>query len=70
MDDQMFKTKNEVVGWLSVVSDILVQSADQNISERRRFTISKLSCQFSQISSIVFYEIITVSLGYHRFWAR
>jgi oligoribonuclease (3'-5' exoribonuclease) len=47
------------------VSDDLVQSADQKICERRRFTISELP----QISRTVLYKNITVSLAYHRFCA-
>jgi transposase len=47
----------------SVVSD------DQKICERRRFTISELLCEFAQISRTVFYEIIIVRLGYHKFHA-
>jgi hypothetical protein len=34
----------------SVVNGGLVQRDDQNICERRRFTISELSCEFPQIS--------------------
>jgi transposase len=34
----------------SVVRVDLVRSVDQKICERRRFTISELSCEFSQIS--------------------
>jgi hypothetical protein len=37
-------------GRLAVVSNDLVQSVDQQICERRRFTISELSCEFPQIS--------------------
>jgi hypothetical protein len=51
----------------SVVSDDLVQNVDHKICERRCFTISELSCEFPQISHTVLYEIITVSLGYHKF---
>jgi hypothetical protein len=51
-------------GQPSVVSDDLVQS------ERQRFTISEVSCEFPQISRTVLYQIITVSLGYHKFCAR
>jgi hypothetical protein len=48
------------------VSDDLVQSVDQKICERWRFTISEVSCKFPQISRSVLYEIITVRLGYHK----
>jgi hypothetical protein len=60
----------EQSGRPSVVSDDLVQSVDQNISERWRFTISELSCEFTNISRTVLYEIITDRLGNRRFWAR
>jgi hypothetical protein len=52
------------------VSDDLVQSVDQNICERQRFTISELLCEFPQISSTLLHEIITVRLGYHKFFTR
>jgi hypothetical protein len=35
----------------SAVSDDLVQGVDQKLCDRRRFTISELSCEFPQISS-------------------
>jgi hypothetical protein len=57
-------------GWLSVLTDYLVQSIDQKIHERRRFTISELSYEFPLISRTVFYEIITVKLRCYKFWAR
>jgi hypothetical protein len=50
--------------------DDLVQSADQRIYERWRFTISELSCEFPQIPSTVLYEIITVKLGYITSFAQ
>jgi transposase len=53
----------------TVVSDDLVQSVDQIICERRRFTISELSSEILQISHIVLYELITVGLGCHKFCA-
>jgi hypothetical protein len=53
----------------SVVSDDLVQTVDQKICERRRFTISELSCEFPQISRTVLYKTVTVRLGYHKFCA-
>jgi hypothetical protein len=70
INEQMFTMKSEVIGWPSVVSDVLVQSVDQKIRERRRFTISELSCEFPQLSRTVLYEIIIVRLGYHKFCAR
>jgi hypothetical protein len=69
MVEQIFMM-SKAVGRPSVVSDDLVQSADQKICERQRFTISDLSCEFSQISCTVLCEIITVRLGYHKFCAR
>jgi hypothetical protein len=59
MGKQMFTMKSEVVGRPSVVSDDLVQSVDQEIFGRRRFTISELSSVFPQISRTLLYEIIT-----------
>jgi hypothetical protein len=50
-------------GWQSVVSDGLVQSVNQSILERRRFTNSDVSCEFLQISCTVLYKIITVRPG-------
>jgi hypothetical protein len=41
-------------GRLSVVSDDLVQSVEQEVCKRQRFTISELSCEFPQISCTVF----------------
>jgi hypothetical protein len=70
MDEQMFTMKSEVFGRPSVVSDDLVHSVEQKICERRRFTISELSCEFQQISRNLLYEIMTVRLGYHKFYAR
>jgi hypothetical protein len=51
------------------VSNDLVQSVDQKISERQCFTISELLCEFPQISRAVLYEIITGRLGYQKFCA-
>jgi hypothetical protein len=66
----MFTMKSEMVGWSSAVSDDLVQSADQKVCERRRFTISELSCEFPQVLCIVLYKIISVRLDYHKLCAR
>jgi hypothetical protein len=52
----MFKY-GEVVSRPSVVSDDFVRSVDQKIFERRRFTISELSCELPQISRALVYEI-------------
>jgi hypothetical protein len=40
------------------------------ICERWHFTILELLCEFPQISCTVLYEIITLRLGYHKFYAR
>jgi hypothetical protein len=53
----------------SVVSDGL-QSIDQKICERWRFTISALQCEFLQISRTVFFEIIIAGLGCYKFSTR
>jgi hypothetical protein len=55
----MFTMKNEVVGRPSVVSDDFDHSVAQKVCERRRFTISEFSCEFSQISHTLLSEIIT-----------
>jgi hypothetical protein len=39
-------------------------------SERCRYTISELSCEFPQIPPTVLYKIITVRLDCHKFCAR
>jgi hypothetical protein len=49
--------KSEVVGRPSAVSDDFLQG------ERRRFTISELSCEFAVILRTLLYEIIAVRLG-------
>jgi hypothetical protein len=46
-------------GCPSGVSDDLVQSIDQQICERRHFTISELSGEFPQISRNALYEIFS-----------
>jgi hypothetical protein len=65
---KMLMMKSEVVGHLQC--DDLVQSADQNICERRHFTISEFSYEIPQISRTILYEIIMGRLGYHKFCAR
>jgi hypothetical protein len=45
-------------GRQSAVSDDLVQSVEQKLCERRRFTISELSREFPQTLRIVLYENI------------
>ncbi|PNF35875.1 hypothetical protein B7P43_G09442, partial [Cryptotermes secundus] len=66
---RMFTMEREVVGRPSVAIDGLLYSTDQEICERRHFTISEFSSEFPQISSNFLCEIITVRLGYHKFCA-
>jgi hypothetical protein len=54
----------------SVVSDDLVQNVDQEICEKRPYSISELSCEFPQISRTLLYNIITFRVGYQKFCAR
>jgi transposase len=54
----------------SSMSDEFVQSVDQTVCERRRFTISELPCESAHISRTVLCEIITDRLGCHKFCAR
>jgi hypothetical protein len=68
--ERIFTMKSEVVGWPSVVSDDFVQSVDQRIYEAQRLTLSELSCEFPQISRTVLYEVMGLSLGYHKFCVR
>jgi hypothetical protein len=63
--EQLFTMKSEVVGRPSVVSDDLVQSVDQKICVRLRFTTSEFSCEFPHISLTLLYKIITIKLGSH-----
>jgi hypothetical protein len=44
--EQMFTMTSEVVGQPTAVSDDLVKSVDKQISEKRSFIISELSCEF------------------------
>jgi hypothetical protein len=66
MDEQMFTMKSEVVGLPSIVSDDLVQRADQIICEGRSFTNQEVSCEFPQISSAVLYAIIKIRPGSYK----
>jgi hypothetical protein len=43
----------DLSGRPSVVSDDYFQNTDQTICERRRFTISELSCEYPQISRTI-----------------
>jgi hypothetical protein len=65
----MLTMKSESVYLLSVVNGDFVQSVRQKICERRRFTISELSCEFPQISHTLPYEIITRRADCHKFCA-
>jgi hypothetical protein len=47
----------------SVVSDNFEVLTKKKKSERRRFTISEVYCEFPQISRTVLYEIIIFTLG-------
>jgi hypothetical protein len=66
----MLTMKSAVVGRPAVVSDDLVQIADQITYERGSFTISQLSSEFSQVSRTLLYEIIAFRLSCHKFCAR
>jgi hypothetical protein len=59
-------------GQPSVLSDDLVQSVDKKKKncKRLRFTVSELWCEFPHFSCTVLYEIITVTLGCHKFCTR
>jgi hypothetical protein len=65
---KMFMMKSEVVGHLQRV--LILFKLLTKMSERRRFTTSKLPSEFPQISRTFLCEIITVRLGYHKFCAR
>lgn len=54
----------------SIVTDELVGKVDAKVRENRRFTITKLSLSFPQISRSLLHEIISEKLGYHKFCAR
>jgi hypothetical protein len=54
----------------SIVNDDLVQIVGQQNCERRRFTISELSCEFPHVLHTVLYEIIAVSLCFHKFCTK
>jgi hypothetical protein len=55
----MFMMKRAGVGRTCVMSDDLVQIVEQQICERRSFTVSEVLCEFPQISRTLLYEIIT-----------
>jgi hypothetical protein len=62
MDRQTNIHDEEQSGLPSAVSDSLVQSVDQNICERQRFTISEFHVNFRKFH--------TVRLGYRKFYIR
>lgn len=51
----------------SLVTDDLVKKVAKVVREGGQFTISELSSKFPQISRTVLYEIVTSTLGYHKF---
>jgi hypothetical protein len=63
----MSTVKRELVSLPSAVSDNLVQSVNQKIRERWRFTISELSCLHPQILCTILCEIITARWSYDKF---
>ncbi|GFS69394.1 HTH_48 domain-containing protein [Trichonephila clavipes] len=54
----------------SIVTDELVAKVDERIREYHRFTITRLSLSFPQVSRTSLFEIVTQKLGYRKFWAR
>jgi hypothetical protein len=67
MGEQMFTMKYKVFDRPSAVSDHLIQNVDQEIGERRRFTISEFSYEFPEISPIPLYEDIAARICYYMF---
>jgi hypothetical protein len=72
IDGRTIVHDEERSGRPSEVSDDFVKMVDQQkIGERRRFIISEVSCEFSQMSCSVLYDIIIIRLAYyHKFCAR
>jgi len=54
----------------SLVTDELVWKIDTKVCENQGFIISEFSYEYSQIYSIVFYEVVTDSLNYRKYYAR
>jgi [histone H3]-lysine36 N-dimethyltransferase SETMAR len=54
----------------SVMTDDLVEEVNTKIQENRRFTISALSVEFSEVSRSVIYDIVTRNLGYKKLCSR
>jgi hypothetical protein len=65
MDRRTNVHDKERSGWTSVVSDDLVQNADQTICEEQRFIISELPCEFP-----LFSMRLSLRLGNYKFFAR
>jgi hypothetical protein len=69
MGEQMVRMKSEVFGRPSVMN-YHVKSVEKKNYERRGFEISEVSCDFTKVSSNVFYYIVTFWLAYHNFCTR
>lgn len=54
----------------SVVSDDLIFAVDAKIREDRRFTITKLSLEFTEISRSVLYKIVSENLNFRKLCSR
>ncbi|XP_035233307.1 uncharacterized protein LOC118205125 [Stegodyphus dumicola] len=53
-------------GRKSVVTDDIVQRVDQAVKQNRRFTISKLSMKFPEVSRSSLFSIVTEQLRYRK----
>jgi len=60
----------ERCGRPSVISDELLQQAEEKVRDDRRVTLDALSESFPHISRSVLGEIISEKLGYRKFCAR
>ncbi|XP_035228998.1 histone-lysine N-methyltransferase SETMAR-like [Stegodyphus dumicola] len=54
----------------SLVTEELVHAIDYKIHENRRFTISALAIEFSQISRSLMHEIVTEKLKFRKLCSR
>ena len=54
----------------SIVTDDLLAKVDEKIRENRRFTITRLSLCFPQVSRKLLFEIVTHKLGYLLLFGR
>ena len=50
----------------SLMNDDLVRKVNERVHDDRCFTISDLSLHFLQISRTLFYDIVSIHLGYWR----